>query len=166
MTNFKIFNDGYENLLVKYEINDTMGDIPLKVVLYSDQLGVTKKVIKGHVSFRYGDRPLSFTKRIDFFGLNNQVYSIMVSGTTDNSILTNYAYIQRTPKYVFKITHPKEQPVMIEEHVVSDDDEEFEKKNEEEDDDKAPSIISKGSHVSRSAKNVLGYDPIKTDILL
>ncbi len=103
MTNFKIFNDGYENLLVKYEINDTMGDIPLKVCLYSDQLGVTKKVIKGHVSFRYGDRPLSFTKRIDFFGLNNQVYSIMVSGTTDNSILTNYAYIQRTPKYVFKI---------------------------------------------------------------
>jgi len=36
VSNFKIFNDGYENLLVKYEINDTMGDIPLKVVLYSD----------------------------------------------------------------------------------------------------------------------------------
>ena len=88
----------------------------------------------------------------------------MVSGTTDNSILTNYAYIQRTPKYVYKIKSSKDGPVQIEENVVSDDDGEQEKPDDD-DDDKAPSILSKGSHVSRSAKNVLGYDPIKTDIL-
>ena len=36
MTQFKVFNDGFENLILRYEVNDTMGDIPLKVVLYSD----------------------------------------------------------------------------------------------------------------------------------
>jgi hypothetical protein len=144
-----------------------MGDIPLKVVLYSDQLGVTKKVIHGHVSFRYSERPLSFTKRVDFFGLNNSVYSIYVSGTCDSSILTNYPYIQRVHPNNYEISNEKEGPVMIQEHNMSDDEEEEEQKDNASNLD-APSVISKNSNssrASRSAKNILGYDPIKPDIL-
>jgi len=33
---FKIINDGYENLIVKYTIDNLQGDVPLEIKLKSD----------------------------------------------------------------------------------------------------------------------------------
>jgi hypothetical protein len=67
-------------------------ELPLKIKLESDQLGVTKQSIRATASFQYSDKPMSFTKRITFTDIKKTPYVIRVSGTTDNSIMTIYSY--------------------------------------------------------------------------
>ncbi len=64
-------------------------------------LSVTKTKIR--VELQYSNvKPQSFTTKLEFFDDGGRVYSIPISGnffnkgTTDNSIMTNYSYLQRS----------------------------------------------------------------------
>lgn len=48
-------------------------------------MGVAKKSIIVLVSFK-SERPISFTVKIDFYDHHNRIFSIFVSGTSDNSL--------------------------------------------------------------------------------
>jgi post-segregation antitoxin (ccd killing protein) len=54
-------------------------------------LGITKSRLKVEVVFHH-KKPLSFTTRLEFID-EARVYSINISGTTDNCLLTNYVFL-------------------------------------------------------------------------
>jgi len=72
-----------------------MGLVNLKLN-YPDgkNLNVSRKKIRVEITF-VSDRPQSFTTKLEFVDENSRQYSIPVSCTTDNCILTNYSYLQR-----------------------------------------------------------------------
>ena len=53
-------------------------------------LGITRSKLKVEISF-INKKPLSFTTRLEFID-EARVYSINISGTTDNCLFTNFAY--------------------------------------------------------------------------
>lgn len=89
---FKIINDGYQNLQLKHSIPEILGNIPIELVTECNTLGVNNSKVRVDVIFR-PKKPLSFTTKIEFED-DNKRYPIMVSGTADNSILTNYPFFQ------------------------------------------------------------------------
>ena len=58
-------------------------------------LGITRKRIKVEAVFKH-DRPLSFTLNVEFYDENNRVYTLPISGTTDNCIYTTQDYYAPT----------------------------------------------------------------------
>ena len=57
-------------------------------------LSITKQKIKVELQFSH-TKPISFTTKLEFQDDTGRSYSIPISGTTDNSIITNYSYLQR-----------------------------------------------------------------------
>lgn len=55
-------------------------------------LGITKKRIKVEAAFKH-DKPLSFTLNVEFYDENNRMYSLPISGTTDNCSYTIQEYL-------------------------------------------------------------------------
>lgn len=92
---FKIVNDGYENLSIKTRVMDELGNLGLKCDFPDGKtLGVGKSKIRVDVSFNL-PKPVSFTTKIEFSDEQGKVYTIPVSGTADNSLFTNFQYLQR-----------------------------------------------------------------------
>jgi hypothetical protein len=114
-------------------------------------------------------KPLSFTTRIEFSDDSGRVYVVPISGTTDNSLLTNFAYLQRRQNE-FQIAYEDDKkPLILTEVEQSDDDENSENErisktsktgsfsqNTKKKGNK--SIYSYAS--SKSARSALGYSPI------
>jgi hypothetical protein len=85
---FLIFNDGYENMHITHNIIQDMTNIPVYIKFPEGaNLAVTKKTLRVEAGFFY-KKPISFTLRLEFYDDENRVYSIPISGTTDNSLLT------------------------------------------------------------------------------
>lgn len=83
---FEIINGGYENLNLKHVISPEYSHINLNVkYINGSNLGIAKKSLIVEVSFT-SDKPLSFTLKIDFYDHHNRIFSILVSGTADNSL--------------------------------------------------------------------------------
>jgi len=59
--------------------------------LEGKNLGITKNKIKVEAVF-INKKPLSFTTRIEFADDTGRVYALPISGTTDNSLFTNYTF--------------------------------------------------------------------------
>jgi len=57
-------------------------------------LGITRNKIRVEATFSH-PKPFSFTTRIEFYDDTGRIYSIPVSATTDNSLFTNFSYMQR-----------------------------------------------------------------------
>lgn len=57
-------------------------------------VGITKQKLRVDLSWKY-DKPMSFTLMLTFTDDTGRKFTIPVSGTTDNSILTNYMYLLR-----------------------------------------------------------------------
>lgn len=55
-------------------------------------LGITRNKIKVEAVFS-NPKPMSFTCRIEFYDDTGRIYSICVSGTTDNCLFTNFSYM-------------------------------------------------------------------------
>ena len=89
---------------------------------------------------------------------NNSIFHIFISGTTDNSLFTNYSYIQRSAPNQFEIKAEIGEAIMLEEDLSDDEDQSQMG---------APSITQSktDSLGSRSARNVLGYSPIDLEVL-
>lgn len=91
---FKIENEGYQNLILKHYLAQDIGAIKLKVETPEGKtIGSGTNVIRVDLSFT-NDKPISFTTKLIFEDESKQIYPIFVSGTTDNSILTNYPFFQ------------------------------------------------------------------------
>lgn len=90
---FRIFNEGYDNFNLKPVVSQEIGQINLKLNYPEGKnLNITRKKIRVEVTYK-NDKPQSFTTKLEFFDENQRSYSILVSGTTDNCILTNFSYL-------------------------------------------------------------------------
>jgi hypothetical protein len=91
---FKIKNDGYENSKIECKIDSQMGYIPLQVKFLDDKtIGYMKNELRMEVTFK-SPKPLSFTCKLIFFDEDNVETYIMVAGTTDNCLFTNFSFFQ------------------------------------------------------------------------
>ena len=91
-TTFKVINDGYENLNLEWYIPQDLGHIPVTLNFpEGTHLGVTRSRLKVEAVFK-SDKPLSFSRVIEFRE-EKRTYSIIVSGTTDNCLFTNYEFL-------------------------------------------------------------------------
>ena len=92
---FRIVNDGYENLNLKYKIIQDISNINVDLnFLEGKNLGITKNRLKIQAFFK-SNKPLSFTTRIEFYDDTGRIYTIPISGTSDNCLFTNFAFLQR-----------------------------------------------------------------------
>jgi len=92
---FKIKNDGYENTKITHEIRSEVGSLPLKIKYLDEQsIGYMRQELRMEIIFS-SPKPLSFTCKLVFLDEDGQEAIIMVAGTTDNCLFTNYSFIQR-----------------------------------------------------------------------
>lgn len=156
---FYVCHNGYENQELRFKIANEVGKIPIKINFPDgNNLGVTKQKVKVEASFTFTS-PLSFTTFIDFFDDEGNKFSIPISGTTDNSIFSVFTFLQRHfDEIVYRSESGK--PIMLDQCATSDKE----------------SIItgfpgakaaSKGasSVISRTALSLVGYNPVRVDIL-
>ena len=91
---FKIKNDGYENSKIFHKIDSQMGLLPIELKYLDDHtIGYMKNELRMEISFKCA-KPLSFTCKLIFFDEDNVESYIMVAGTTDNSLFTNFSFFQ------------------------------------------------------------------------
>lgn len=122
--------------------------------------------MKVEVSFLH-NKPVSFTTKIDFIDENSKIYSIPVSGTTDNSLFTNFPYFQRHFDNEYTVQAEEGKPLNLQEVSINSDDEDFKtprptqgggmtKSNH-----RAASVVS----MTKSSRSVLGFEPISRNML-
>jgi hypothetical protein len=72
-------------------------------------LGITKHRVRVEAIFS-NKKPLSFTTRIEFSDESDRIYSILISGTTDNCLFTTAPYLQRCKgEYKVKLSEIKDE---------------------------------------------------------
>lgn len=92
-TTFYISNDGYESLDLRYKI---AGDGKLPVTLaFPDGQTITSNhnVLPVEVSF-CSKKQMTFTVNIDFYDDMDGIFSIPITCTADNSLLTTFGYVK------------------------------------------------------------------------
>jgi len=158
-TTFYVVNGGYDNVELRFAVPQDAGNLQISIDMPDGkQLGVTKQRIPAEVTF-LSSRPISFTTRLDFFDSENNRYSIPLSGTADNSLLTAFPFIQRNPEEVrFELSDSG--AVQLLQEVESDAELASEK-------GKSGGFRTSGgsSVVSRSAKSIIGFNPIPQQLL-
>lgn len=163
---FRILNDGYENLTLRHKVFGEEGNINVKLKFpEGNNVSMSKKRIRVEALFQ-SLRPLSFTTKIEFYDESGKVYTLPVSGTADNCILTCYAYLQRTSgEYRIQEKSPGGPIVLCED---DDDLQSVGSFHNREKKYRAPSIISYrtlSSISGRTTPSALGYSPIPQDLV-
>jgi hypothetical protein len=151
---FQIYNSGYENVDLTFILPTEEGSIPLELIFpEGTSLGVTKQRIPVEAVFT-SKKPLSFTAKIDFLDNTQSRFSIPISGTTDNSLFTIFPFIQR---YMDEIHLEAEEgrPITLVLDATSDMEENSIKIG-----GGGPRTSAASSVVSRSARSIIGYNPI------
>lgn len=76
-----------------------------------NNLGITKNKIRVEAKF-ISEKPVSFSSRLEFYDESGAIYPVSISGTADNSLLTNFGYLLRNANdYV--ITAEENKPIML-----------------------------------------------------
>jgi len=89
-------NDGYDSLELQISRPAESQSIPLSFSYpQGTTLGFTKTELPVEISFM-SKKPMSFTANIDFIDLDGKKFSVRVTGTTDNCLLTTYPFISAT----------------------------------------------------------------------
>ena len=115
--------------------------------------------MKVEASFKFST-PLSFTTFIEFIDDEGKRFQIPISGTTDNSLFTNFSFIQRhIDECAYKVEPGK--PIKIDLDVQSD-------MGSAKTGGMLPGFGGKGfskggtsSVVSRTARSLVGYNPVQ-----
>ena len=90
---FFVINHGYDNLELKYRLPMDSSRVPLTITFpEGTTLGIAKERIPVEVVFM-SRKAMSFTAQIDFFDADSNKFSIPISGTADNCLLTSYAFV-------------------------------------------------------------------------
>lgn len=150
---FRIINEGYDIFNIEPVISKDMGPLNVKVVLPEGKnLNISRKRLRVEILFK-SDKPLSFTTKMEIVDPNSRVYSIPISGTADNCILSNYTYCQRLFNDI-EIVANDNTPITI-----------YEKNAEDGDSHLNLSHNKPSTNKSLSSTNMghLGYTPIPQD---
>ena len=92
---FRINNEGYQNVELKARLPKDIGKIPLALTFPDGQsLGSTKQKIVVEITFTC-EKPFSFTSQLELYDNEGNRFFIPVAGTSDNSLLTVFSFIQR-----------------------------------------------------------------------
>jgi hypothetical protein len=92
---FWITNEGYESLDVKYRLPTDNVRIPLTINFpEGQQVGITKPKIPVEVYFQ-SNKPISFSAKLEFLDNDTGSYTLPISGTTENCILTCHNYLHQ-----------------------------------------------------------------------
>jgi hypothetical protein len=160
---FQVCHNGYENQQLRCKVANEVGQLPITITFPDgENLGVTKQKVKVEATFMFSS-PLSFTTFLDFFDDEGNKFSIPISGTTDNSILTVFSYLQRFfDEIVYR--YDKGKPIMLDQSAGSDT---GSHKSGFSGGGGLQRAYSKGgsSIISRTAKSLVGYNPVPSDIL-
>jgi hypothetical protein len=96
---FYITNEGYESLDVKVRLPTDNIRIPLTINFPEGQtVGITKPKIPVEVFFQ-SNKPISFCAKLEFLDNDTGSYTLPISGTTENSILTCHHYLQQNVEF-------------------------------------------------------------------
>ncbi|MEW5311269.1 MAG: hypothetical protein WDW38_002999 [Sanguina aurantia] len=91
---FNIINNGYDNLELKFRLPADEVHLPIKIEFpLGTLIGIAKQSLPVLLSFASAT-PISFTANIDFMDEEGTRYSLPITGTTDNCLLTNQAFLQ------------------------------------------------------------------------
>lgn len=154
---FRINNEGYQNVDLKHRLPKDIGKIPLDLT-YPDgnSLGSTKQKITVEITFK-SEKPFSFTSQLEFYDAEGNRFFIPVAGTSDNSLLTIFSFIQRHSEDItYEIDSNGATRINYEENSDQD---EYSGKWE------GPKTSAASSAYSRSAKSIVGYLPIPQTLL-
>ena len=102
---------------------------------------------------------MSFTTHIDFYDDEGNKFSIPISGTTDNSIFTVFSFIQRNQEEIDLEVEPGK-PIMLIQDATSDDE-----SGKAGVPGKAFSKGGASSVISRTARSIVGFNPVPVHIL-
>ncbi|CAD8092149.1 unnamed protein product [Paramecium primaurelia] len=165
---FKILNDGYENLNLRHKVFGEEGNINVKLRFPEGvSVGMSKKRLRVDALFQ-SQKSVSFTTKIEFYDEMGKVYTIPVSGTADNCLLTSFSYQQRCANE-FKIDEKISQGQTSQGPIcLMDDDDDANSDIQSPHKKGAPSVISYRSLSSMSNQttaSALGYIPIPQDLV-
>ncbi|GFR48568.1 hypothetical protein Agub_g10470, partial [Astrephomene gubernaculifera] len=111
---FYVLNNGYDNLELKHKLPADEGHLPLEVEFPEGTIiGLAKDRLPVVVSFMC-PKPMSFTANIDFMDEDGKRFSMPVTGTTDNSLLTHHAFMEINKAHLV-FSHEPGMPVFLEE---------------------------------------------------
>jgi hypothetical protein len=111
---FFVINKGYEYLALKYQLPADKEAIPIQLEFpKGNTLDVDTEKIPVIISFT-SSKSISFTGKIEFSDNDGQKFPIMVSGASDNSVLTNIAYLWGKPNQ-YDIKNKKTKGIYLEE---------------------------------------------------
>ena len=95
---FRIKNDGFENARIEHRFTSEMGHLNIQVDYLDDHsIGLLKSRLRMEVYFTF-NKPISFTGRLSFIDDENNETTIMISGTCENSLMTNYFFFKSFEK--------------------------------------------------------------------
>ena len=162
---FKVKNEGYENEQIKAEFEVyPQGVLPVKFNFLENNniIGYTKSELKCEIKM-LSNRPITFTTKLIFYDTEGKQYPILVAGTTDNCIFTNYSFFQRTPKNAYEIIYDKDTKNVNIKKTINKDEE----KNDDGEDKKTENNSSSyvGSSVGKNSIALLGYNRINSHII-
>ena len=163
---FKVKNEGYENEQIKAEFEVyAQGVLPVKFYFLENNniIGFSKNELKCEIKM-LSNRPITFTTRLIFYDSEGRQYPIMVAGTADNCIFTNYSFFQRTEKNFYELIYDKEtKNVNIKKNINKEDE-----KNNDNTEEKKSDVISSSYAGSSGGKNsiaLLGYRKINSQLI-
>ena len=162
---FKVKNEGYENEQIKAEFEVyQQGVLPVKFYFLENNniIGYTKNELKCEIKM-LSNRPITFTTRLIFYDSEGKQYPILVAGTTDNCIFTNYSFFQRTEKNLYELIYDREtKNVNIKKNINKE-----EEKNDDNEEKKSENNSSSyaGSSVGKNSIALLGYNRINSQII-
>ena len=158
---FYLVNDGYENVELDYKIVQDAVKLDLSLVFPEGrQLGVTRQKLPVEVVFS-SNSTISFTNRVDFLDFQSNRFSITVSGTADNSLLSVYPFIQRNADEI-QFTVSDSGLISLIQEVQSDSEVASDAGMKV----SAVHRTSGGSSVvSRSARSIIGFNPVPQPLL-
>eukprot|EP00606_Chrysophyceae_sp_TOSAG23-5_P001155 GSChrysophyteH2.ASY1.ANO1.1079.1 assembled CDS len=98
---FEVINAGYQALALSYKVSPAI-TVPLEITFPDGQdIGVSRERVRVVVSARQ-PAPMSWSGSIEFSDDDGERFNIQVSGSTDNSLMSNYAFVKTyTDNYGF-----------------------------------------------------------------
>ena len=159
-----VLHNGYENLTLNWKLANEVGKLPITIEFPEGQeIGVTKQKIKVEASFKFST-PLSFTTFIEFYDDEGNKFSIPISGTTDNSIFSVFSFMQRNYDEIDFSVEPGK-PIKLIQQVSNSDQESVKTGGFMGGMNKGFSKGGASSVVSRTARSLVGYNPVQMHIL-
>ncbi|CEM06420.1 unnamed protein product [Vitrella brassicaformis CCMP3155] len=116
---FFVNNEGYDLIELKVRLPSDTVRIPITVEFPEGQMmGLAKSRIPVEVSL-LSPKPISFTCRLEFLDGEGVSYSMPVSGTCDNCLLTLYDYLNLNPDF-YEIDDTRDPPTLAETEDAED----------------------------------------------